>query len=166
MVENAPDESVSLTRTGRFAHFGSTRLNAITRFQSRLHNRLYQRFDGTAFGKYLGRPIFQLTVTGRKSGEPRPVVLMLVRDGEDLLVVGSFGGNPKPPAWWLNLVAAGGGQVRVGKESWPVTARVVTDQAEYAAKWRTLTAAYPDFDTYQALTSRKLPIAVLTRAAG
>lgn len=164
MAENSPHDRVSLTRTGRFVHFGSTRLTAISRFHGRVHSRLYRRFGGSMFGKWLGRPVFQLTVIGRKSGEPRSVVLMLIRDGDDLLVSGSFGGNPKPPNWWLNLVAAGGGEVRVGRESWPVTARVVTDPAEYDERWRTLAAQYPDFETYQALTSRKLPIAVLTRA--
>lgn len=164
MAEKTPDSSAALTLSGRFAHFGSTRLNAISRWQSRLHNAVYQRFNGTVLGKFMGRPVFQLTVPGRKTGEPRPVILMLVRDGDDLLVTGSYGGHPKAPAWWGNLVAAGGGQVRVGRETWDVTARVITDPAEYAGYWRELVAQYPDFETYQALTSRKLPVAVLTRA--
>lgn len=162
MVENSPG---ALTFSGRFAHFGSTHLTTISRWQGRLHNTLYQRFNGTVLGKFMGRPVFQLTVPGRKSGEPRPVILMLVRDGDDLLVTGSFGGNPKAPNWWGNLVAAGGGAVRVGRESWPVTARVITDPAEYTAYWPKLVAQYPDYATYQALTTRKLPIAVLTRAS-
>ncbi|MFX0574831.1 nitroreductase/quinone reductase family protein [Nocardia nepalensis] len=159
----AASEPTQLTLTGRFAHFGSTRLNGISKIQGRVHSKLYARFGGTVFGKWLGRPVFQLTVAGRKSGEPRPVMLMLVRDGVDLLVCGSFGGNHTAPNWWHNLVAAQGGTVRVGRETWPVHARVVTDPDEYAARWQRLVANYPDFPTYQALTTRKLPIAVLTR---
>ncbi|MET8779759.1 nitroreductase/quinone reductase family protein [Nocardia sp. NPDC004654] len=157
------DTPARLSFTGRFTHFGSTRMNAISRLQGRLHSRLYARFGGTRFGKWLGRPVFQLTVPGRKTGQPRSVVLMYVPDCDDLLVSGSFGGHPKPPSWWRNLVAAGGGEARVGHESWPVTARVVTDEDEYAARWRVLVAHVPDFATYQALSSRRMPIAVLSR---
>ncbi|HLS77286.1 MAG TPA: nitroreductase family deazaflavin-dependent oxidoreductase [Nocardia sp.] len=153
-----------LTATGRFAHFASTRLAGFTKMQSRLHTRLYTRYGGTRFGKWLGRPIFKLTVVGRKSGQPRSVVLMYVPDGEELLVCGSNGGTPKPPNWWHNLVAAGRAEVQVGAESWPVTARVVTDAQEYERRWQVLLEHYPDFATYQALTERKLPIAVLARA--
>lgn len=153
-----------LSGTGRLAHFGSTRLTGLAKLQSRLHARLYTRFGGTRFGKFLGRPIFKLTVVGRKSGQPRPVVLMYVPDGDDLLVCGSNGGNPEPPNWWHNLVAAGHAEVQVGSESWPVDARVVTDPAEYDARWQVLIRHYPDFATYQALTTRTLPVAVLSRA--
>ncbi|TQM26198.1 nitroreductase/quinone reductase family protein [Nocardia bhagyanarayanae] len=165
MAERSDGGPAGLSRTGRFAHFGSTRLTTISKWHGRLHSRLYARFGGTRFGKWLGRPVFQLTVPGRKTGRPRSVVLMYIPDGDDLLVSGSFGGHPKPPNWWGNLLAAGGGQARVGHESWPVTARVVTDDDEYAARWRVMVAHYPDFVTYQALSPRRLPIAVLSRAA-
>ena len=58
--------------------------------------------------------MFCLTVAGRKSGVPRSVVLMLVHDGDDLLVCGSFGGNHTAPNRWHNLVAAKGSHVQVG----------------------------------------------------
>ena len=42
-------------------------------------------------------------------------------------------------------------------------ARKITEPSERAEAWSTLTAAYPDFATYQQLTDRVLPIAALTR---
>ncbi|MEV0252458.1 nitroreductase/quinone reductase family protein [Nocardia sp. NPDC050712] len=162
MVENHPTE---ISLSGRLANFGSTRLTGVSKLSGRVHQYVYQRFGGTRFGKWMGKPVFELTVPGRKTGEPRSVILMLVRDGDDLLVCGSFGGRPTAPAWWHNLVAAGNGTVRIGRDTFPVTARVITDPAEHATHWRTLVAGYPDFDTYQALSPRKLPIAVLSRAA-
>lgn len=74
-------------------------------------------------------------------------------------------GHPKPPNWWGNLVAAGEAEVQVGPDTWPVTVRVVTDPDERAACWRRLVAAYPDFETYQAMTDRQLPTARLSRAS-
>jgi len=151
-----------VTVTGRMANFGSRFLGPIARAQGRMHARLYRRFGGRRFTRWLGRPVFLLTVRGRSSGEPRSVVLILVRQGDDLLVCGSNAGNPRTPNWYLNLRAAGEATVAVGGETWPVTAREL-DGEERAAAWATLTAAYPDFPTYQRLTDRALPVSVLER---
>jgi len=152
------------TVSGRLANFFSSRLGFLARASGRLHSRMYARFGGTRFTQWMGRPVFRLTVRGRSSGEPRSVMLMLVRDGDDLLVCGSNGGAPTPPNWWRNLVAAGEATVQVGRKSWPVTARVVTDPQERERRWARLVEAYPDFPTYQALSPRQLPIAVLRQA--
>ncbi len=55
--------------------------------------------------------------------------------------------------------------MQVSAESYDVDVQVVTDPAERVQLWSLLTAAYPDFATYQALTDRVLPIAVLRRQA-
>ncbi|MEV6774520.1 nitroreductase/quinone reductase family protein [Nocardia sp. NPDC051030] len=153
-----------LRLTGRFNHFWSTYCGPVARFYGRVHQRLYVRSGGTRFATLEGSPVFRLTVVGRKSGEPKPVMLMLARDGDDVLVCGSNGGNPGKPNWWKNLVAAGKAEVQVGRDSWPVDVRVVADEAEYERHWRTLVAAYPNFATYAVLSERHFPIAVLSRA--
>lgn len=155
--------STRLTLAGRFNYLSSTYLGPVTRFYGRLHRRLYNRFGGTRFTTLFGDPVLELIVPGRKSGEPRPVMLMQVWSGEDLLVCGSNGGNPGTPNWWKNLAAVDRAEVRIGRDTFPVDIRVVTDEAEYESHWRTLTAAYAHFDTYRALSSRSFPIAVLSR---
>ncbi|MFE3261376.1 nitroreductase/quinone reductase family protein [Nocardia sp. NPDC059091] len=157
-------DSGPLTLAGRFNYYSSTHLGAVARFYARLHRRLFDRFGGTRFATLFGHPVLELTVPGRKSGQPRPVMLMLVRSGDTLLVCGSNGGNPGAPNWWKNLLAADHAEVRIGRETFPVTTRVVTDDTEYATHWQTLTAAYPHFTTYRALSPRHFPIAVLARA--
>ncbi len=152
-----------MTVTGRLANLGSRWLGPIAPAVGRLHVRLYRRFGGRRWSRWLGRPVFCLTVTGRVSGEPRPVMLMLVRHGDDLLVCGSNGGHPQTPNWYRNLMATGEATVTVGPESWLVTAREVHG-SERDACWTTLCEAYPDFTTYQACTDRLLPVAVLERA--
>ncbi|MFJ4654067.1 nitroreductase/quinone reductase family protein [Nocardia sp. NPDC088792] len=151
-----------LTATGRFNHYASTYLAPVARFYGRLHARLYRLFGGTRFTTLSGAPVFELTVAGRKSGEPRPVMLMLVRDGADFLVYGSNGGHPGTPNWWKNLAAAGTAQVRVGRETHTVTLRVVTDEDEYEKRWRALLEVYPHAAAYRALSSRQFPIGVLS----
>jgi deazaflavin-dependent oxidoreductase (nitroreductase family) len=89
---------------------------------------------------------------------------MLVRRGDDVIVVGSNGGNPQTPNWYRNLLAAGGGKVQVGADAWEVTARELPEGDERAECWHLANAAYPDFGTYQELTDRRIPVAVLERA--
>jgi len=151
-----------LTVSGRASHFFTARMPGLVKMISRRQARNFADSDGRRSAKMNGKPIFRLVVRGRSTGEPRPVMLMLVRRGDDLLVCGSQAGTPDEPNWWKNLVAAGRAEAQVGDQTWPVDARILTDAAERAEAWDQLTAAYPDFATYQALTDRVLPIAVLT----
>src|SRR5450759_3154996 len=49
-------------------------------------------------------PVLELTTTGRKSGQPRSVMLTSpLQEGEALIVVASRGGHDHPPAWFPNL---------------------------------------------------------------
>jgi deazaflavin-dependent oxidoreductase (nitroreductase family) len=49
-----------------------------------------------------------LTTRGRRSGKLRRTALIYGRDGDAYLVVASQGGDPKHPAWYLNLLAEPG----------------------------------------------------------
>ncbi|MDJ0767717.1 MAG: nitroreductase family deazaflavin-dependent oxidoreductase [Ilumatobacter sp.] len=149
--------------TGRIANFLSTRMGGLAKASARQHVARYRKSDGKRFPKFLGKPVFLLDVVGRTSGEPRPVMLMLVRRGDDLLVCGSNGGNPQTPNWYRNLMAAERTQVQVGADRWWVAARELPEGDERDECWSLLTAGYPDFASYQELTDRRLPVAVLER---
>jgi len=47
----------------------------------------------------------RLTTTGRRSGEPRSVILGYYEDGEKLVSMAMNGWGAPEPAWWLNLQA-------------------------------------------------------------
>ena len=47
----------------------------------------------------------RLTTTGRRSGEPRSVILGYYDDGPNLVSMAMNGWGPAEPAWWLNLQA-------------------------------------------------------------
>lgn len=151
--------------SGRMANIMSNRLRPLTRWFTHRQAAQYEKSGGTRGAKLGGKPVFRLTIAGRKSGEPRTVMLMLVRRGDDLLVCGSQAGSVDSPNWWKNLEAAQRATAQVGAETYEVDARVVTDPAERAEAWALLTAAYSDFAEYQKMTDRVLPIAVLTRRA-
>ncbi len=153
------------TLTGRAANFLATRVSGVGNAFTRNHVSRYRRSNGRRGGKFLGKPVFLLDVVGRSTGEPRPVMLMLVRRGDDLLVCGSNGGNPETPNWYRNLMAADTTEVQVGAERWTVRPRELSDGDESDECWQLLIAGYPDFASYQELTDRQLPVAILERAA-
>jgi deazaflavin-dependent oxidoreductase (nitroreductase family) len=114
----------------------------------------------------VGRPVFLLDVVGRSSGELRPVMLMHVPRGDDLIVVGSAAGADTTPNWYRNLMAAGGGEVQVGSERWKVTARELPAGPELDECWSLATTAYPGFGAYQTFTDRRIPVALLEPVSG
>lgn len=46
-----------------------------------------------------------LTTTGRRSGQPRPVLVGYFEDGDNLVTMAMNGWGAPEPAWWLNLQA-------------------------------------------------------------
>jgi deazaflavin-dependent oxidoreductase (nitroreductase family) len=109
-----------------------------------------------------GTEILILTTRGRKSGVLHSNALIFGRHGHDYLVVGSKGGAPKPPAWYLNLVADSEVQVQVKGDRFAAHARTATAE-EKPELWKTMTAVWPDYDQYQRRTEREIPVVILTR---
>ena len=121
----------------------------------------YRLSGGRAAGRVGGASLCLLTTTGRRSGQARTVSLLYVRDGANLVVVASRGGMSAPPAWYLNLKADPNATVRLGSTTQPVRAHFATED-QRARYWPMLTAAYPHFDAYQARTSRRIPVVILS----
>jgi deazaflavin-dependent oxidoreductase (nitroreductase family) len=144
-------------------NFLNRRLPGLARLGTRRQVSQFRASKGRKGNKLMGKPTFVLDVVGRKSGDPHPVMLMLVRRADDLIVCGSRGGHPETPNWYKNLAAAGGAHVEVGDERWAVDFRELEESPEREECWKLLVSAYPDFASYQELTSRRLPVAVLRR---
>ncbi len=74
----------------------------------RVHRGLY-RWSGGRFGLRDAQSdsygLAQLTTTGRKSGEPRSVMIGFYVDGDDYVTMAMNGWAEADPAWWLNLQA-------------------------------------------------------------
>jgi deazaflavin-dependent oxidoreductase (nitroreductase family) len=109
-----------------------------------------------------GTEILILTTKGRKSGELRSNALIFGQHGDDYLVVGSKGGSPAPPAWYVNLTANPEVQVQVKGDRFAAHARTAT-VAEKPELWKIMTTAWPHYDEYQQRTERAIPVVILTR---
>ena len=122
----------------------------------------YRETSGEDGHDWQGTKTLLLTTTGRRSGEPRELPLIYGRHGDDYLVVASKGGAPEHPSWYLNLQANPEVEVQVGAERFQARARTATAD-ERPEMWKTMTAEWPDYDSYQEKTDREIPIVVITR---
>lgn len=127
------------------------------------HIERYEATNGEEGHDWRGAPTLILTTKGRKSGKERKAPLIYGRRGDAFLVVASKGGSPEPPAWYRNLQADPSVEVQVRGEKFPARARDATPE-EQAELWKVMTAQWPDYDTYQTRTERRIPIVVLERA--
>ena len=58
-----------------------------------LNTTVFRLSGGRLLGTYDGNPVLLLHHVGRRSGEERTTPLLYLRDGEDLVIVGSMGGT-------------------------------------------------------------------------
>src|SRR4051812_41263683 len=116
---------------------------------------------GASFG---GMQSLELTTIGRKSGQPRSVMLTVpLQEGDTYVVVASRGGDDFDPAWFLNLRDNPAVEVRlVGKPKVPMHARVATPE-ERARMWPLIAEKHTNYAGYQKRTSREIPLVLLER---
>lgn len=133
------------------------------RAMGRAHRLVYRASGGRVLGRVAGMPVLLLTTTGRRTGAARTTPLTYFRDGDDLLVVGSNGGEERAPGWLLNLRAHPAATVTIGRERHEVTARIA-DAGERARLWPAIVATYPGYAAYERRTTRPIPVVVLERA--
>ena len=105
-----------------------------------------------------GMPCVLVTHMGNKSGAIRKIPLMRVKVGDDYVLIGSMGGQPKNPVWVYNLRANPDVEIRDATDVYKMRVREVEDDAERARLWEQSAEAYPPYNDYQAKTDRKIPV--------
>jgi len=129
-------------------------------------NALHRVVLTVSFGKLgwsaANMPVLELTTIGRKSGQPRSVMLTSpLQEGSTVVVVASRGGDDTNPAWFLNLRDHPEVEVRLsGGPKQPMIARVATAD-ERARMWPIVTSTYKNYAGYQTKTEREIPLVLL-----
>ena len=121
---------------------------------------LYERTNG-AEGTTLrdtGLPCIIVTNMGNKSGAVRKTPLMRVVDGENYVLVASWGGAPKHPVWYYNLKADPKVEIRDIDKVQTMPVREVADETEKTRLWEIAVQAYPPYHDYQEKTDRVIPV--------
>lgn len=127
-----------------------------------MHVRSYVETDGKKGHMQWGMPMLLLTTRGRKTGKLRRTALLYGQDGDHYVVVGSNGGAPKHPLWYLNLLEHPEVEIQVAASKFSGRARAAT-ATEKPALWRLMTSIFPTYDRYQARTDREIPVVILER---
>jgi deazaflavin-dependent oxidoreductase (nitroreductase family) len=127
-----------------------------------IHRTLMKLSGGKLGWNALNMPVIELTTVGRKSGQPRTVMLTSpLQEGSTIVVVASRGGDDTHPAWFLNL--RDDPQVEVammGEGKRRMHARVATPE-ERARLWPLVTADHKNYAGYQTKTAREIPLVLL-----
>lgn len=138
-------------------------------FQLKTMNVLHKVVLKVSFGKIGwnagGMPALELTTTGRKSGQPRAVMLTSpLQEGDTVVIVASKGGEDTHPAWYLNLVAKPEVEVSLaGAPKRPYIA-TVADAETRARMWPIVETTYTGYAGYQKKTDREIPLVLLNPA--
>ncbi|NEA31760.1 nitroreductase/quinone reductase family protein [Streptomyces sp. SID13031] len=131
-----------------------------------VHRSLLKLTGGRAGWRASDMPVLQLTTIGRKSGQPRSVMLTSpIQEGSTLVVVASRGGDDRHPAWFLNL--RDNPQVDVSYRGEPIRqmqARVATAE-ERGRLWPLVVADHKNYAGYQTKTAREIPLVLLEEPA-
>jgi len=102
-----------------------------------------------------------LHTIGRRSGKEHKVALPYWLDAQGRrVVVASFAGAAKDPAWFLNLADKTVNpeiKARVQGGLWWMDAQIL-DGDEYDETWAALVADRPHYEDYKAKTARKIPL--------
>lgn len=147
--------------------FKETMADAGLKAMNSIHRLILGATGGRLLTAPFGMPAVELTVTGRKSGLPRQVLLTSpIMDANKVVLVASKGGDDRDPEWFRNLQADPQVEVRVlaTGEVRRLRARVA-DAEEKAAMWPTIVAAYKGYAGYQKRTERDIPVVICEPAA-
>ena len=148
-----PSLTARLTNSGRHSPKLAAKLTQV-------HAKVFRATNGRLGKRYFGQPVIVLEVVGRKSGELRATPVMRCDHGDGFLVTPGNGGQSKPPAWWLNLQAAGEAVVVADGKRRGMRFRVA-EGAERAELWPHIEAAWPPIRDYPKFTDREFPLVVL-----
>src|SRR5438067_6232133 len=78
--------------------------DATLKTMNTIHRGLLKLSGGRIGWRAAGMPVLELTTTGRKTGQPRSVMLTSpLQEDSTIVIVASRGGDDHHPAWFLNL---------------------------------------------------------------
>jgi deazaflavin-dependent oxidoreductase (nitroreductase family) len=121
----------------------------LTHGQHTLGNRLW------------GLPVMVLTTTGAKSGQVHQTPLLVIGDGDQVVLIGSNWGRSHHPGWYYKLRAHPQATLSSRNHTQTYTAREATN-TERDKYWPMADVLYPGYSAYRERARRKIPVMILT----
>jgi len=136
------------------------RRNKLTEMMWAMHRRLFMATGGRFGGKIGKFLVLSLTTIGRKSGEPRTVLLFTIERPDGWVVVASHAGEDRDPPWWLNLVEQPLATIKVDRGDVTVRARELLG-GERDEMYRRFEEIDKGYAVYPQRTTRRIPVVLL-----
>jgi deazaflavin-dependent oxidoreductase (nitroreductase family) len=144
-------ERMAATRPGGFFY-----VNIAPAIDRRLMRWTGGRVTTGGFGR-----VGMMRVKGARSGAERQTPLVYTRDGDNVLVVASRGGDVKHPAWYRNVVANPDVTFAINGDERAYRARTASGE-ERPRLWELVTRRYSGYAAYQVRAGdREIPVVVL-----
>lgn len=124
------------------------------------HRTLLTVSGGRLGNRFGSMKMVELHTIGRKSGQPRAVMLSApIAEDDRVVLVASKGGDDRHPDWYRNLLAAPDIELTIDGARAPYHARTAS-ATEKADLWPTIVSAYPGYAGYQQRTDRDIPVVI------
>jgi deazaflavin-dependent oxidoreductase (nitroreductase family) len=101
-----------------------------------------------------------LTTTGRKSGQPRTVHLIYIREGAAYVLTASNGGRPRDPGWFFNVRSNPQVTLDIHGTRRRAVAEVATPEQRNVL-WARLLEIAPMYAGYEKRTQREIPMVLV-----
>lgn len=111
-----------------------------------------------------GRSLVLLHHRGAKTGIERITPVMSIKDGATWLIAASKAGADDNPAWYHNLLAHPDIQIEAADDGTVQVRATALKGVERDEAWARFTAASAGFQSYEARTTRTIPVLRLTPA--
>ncbi len=121
------------------------------------------RANGGKVARFGELPVVILHTIGAKSGKVREIPLIVVQDGDEMLLFGTKAGSPTHPVWYYNLRAHPRITIEFGEGRF--TANVLElPEAEADGKVRQMAEANDQFADYmKSAAPRRIPVFSIVR---
>jgi deazaflavin-dependent oxidoreductase (nitroreductase family) len=101
-----------------------------------------------------------IVTRGARTGVERTIPLLAIPDGDRLVLIASFGGNPNHPAWYFNLKKTPRCRA-LFRGQWADYEAHEAEGEERERLWKLAGATYAGYADYQARVERRIPVMVL-----
>jgi deazaflavin-dependent oxidoreductase (nitroreductase family) len=117
--------------------------------------------SGKVGGYFEGSPLLLLHHNGAKTGAERVNPLVYQQVGSGYAIFASFGGQPRDPQWFRNVVAHPEVTIEVGTSTLKARARIA-EAGERDSIWTTQKERMANFAEYEKTAApREIPVIVL-----
>ena len=121
------------------------------------------RANGGKVAQFGDLPVVILHTIGARSGSVREVPLIVIYEGEEMLLFGTAAGATRHPDWYFNLRANPRIEVELGRDRFMADV-VELSEDDANAKIATQVASVPQFAAYvESAAPRTIPVFMISR---